>query len=59
MRTWLIVRLGVTKNLCDSRFEKLFQNQAPEQRFAAQLDQLNAMGFVNREANIQGMSKHL
>ena len=29
-------------------------SQPPEQRFATQLEQLAAMGFVNREANIQG-----
>ena len=32
----------------------LIQSQPPEQRFASQLEQLAAMGFVNREANIQG-----
>ena len=30
-------------------------NQAPpEERFASQLDQLASMGFVDRQANIQG-----
>lgn len=29
-------------------------NQAPEVRYQSQLEQLNAMGFVNREANLQG-----
>jgi ubiquilin len=29
--------------------------QPPEQRYAAQLEQLAAMGFVNREANIQAL----
>ena len=28
--------------------------QAPEERFASQLDQLASMGFVDRQANIQG-----
>uniref|UniRef100_T1H6L4 STI1 domain-containing protein n=1 Tax=Megaselia scalaris TaxID=36166 RepID=T1H6L4_MEGSC len=28
-------------------------NQAPEVRYQSQLEQLNAMGFVNREANLQ------
>ncbi len=32
----------------------LFQTLPPEQRFASQLEQLSAMGFMNREANIQG-----
>jgi hypothetical protein len=31
-------------------------NQAPEERFASQLDQLASMGFVDRQANIQGGS---
>lgn len=26
----------------------------PEQRYSQQLEQLTAMGFVNREANLQG-----
>jgi ubiquilin len=30
--------------------------QAPEQRFASQLDQLASMGFVDRQANIQALS---
>lgn len=30
------------------------QNQTPEERYASQLEQLTAMGFVNREANLQG-----
>lgn len=29
--------------------------QAPEERYASQLDQLAAMGFVNRDANIQAL----
>lgn len=29
-------------------------NQPPEERYQAQLEQLAAMGFVNREANLQG-----
>ena len=29
-------------------------SQPPEQRFASQLDQLASMGFVDRQANIQG-----
>lgn len=33
------------------------QNNPPEERFQAQLEQLTAMGFVDRQANIQGM-KH-
>jgi hypothetical protein len=32
-------------------------NQAPEERFASQLDQLASMGFVDRQANIQGGSE--
>ena len=28
--------------------------QPPEQRFTSQLDQLASMGFVDRQANIQG-----
>ena len=32
----------------------LLKSQPPEQRFAAQLEQLATMGFINREANIQG-----
>ena len=28
--------------------------QAPEERFSSQLDQLASMGFVDRQANIQG-----
>jgi ubiquilin len=31
-------------------------NQPPEQRFAAQLEQLASMGFINREANIQALT---
>lgn len=30
-------------------------NQPPEERYSSQLEQLTAMGFVNREANLQGM----
>ncbi|ELU14398.1 hypothetical protein CAPTEDRAFT_19493 [Capitella teleta] len=30
-------------------------SQPPEQRYAAQLDQLTGMGFVNREANLQAL----
>ena len=29
--------------------------QSPEVRFQTQLDQLNSMGFVNREANLQAL----
>ncbi|XP_018421556.1 PREDICTED: ubiquilin-4-like [Nanorana parkeri] len=29
--------------------------QTPEDRFQSQLDQLNAMGFINREANLQAL----
>jgi len=28
--------------------------QPPEVRYQSQLEQLNAMGFVNRDANLQG-----
>lgn len=31
------------------------QTQPPEVRYQSQLEQLTAMGFVNREANLQGM----
>ena len=31
-------------------------DQPPEERFASQLDQLASMGFVDRQANIQGKS---
>eukprot|EP00914_Ancora_sagittata_P016712 GHVO01033161.1.p1 GENE.GHVO01033161.1~~GHVO01033161.1.p1 ORF type:complete len:410 (+),score=47.25 GHVO01033161.1:118-1230(+) len=31
-------------------------NQPPEERYAAQLEQLTGMGFVNREANIQALT---
>lgn len=31
-------------------------SQPPEERYRAQLEQLTQMGFVNREANLQGMS---
>ncbi|NP_001080805.1 ubiquilin 4 L homeolog [Xenopus laevis] len=31
------------------------QVQNPEVRFQSQLDQLNAMGFINREANVQAL----
>ncbi|KAM8921228.1 ubiquilin-4 [Pelodytes ibericus] len=31
------------------------QGQSPEMRFQQQLDQLNAMGFINREANLQAL----
>ena len=31
-------------------------DQAPEERFASQLDQLASMGFVDRQANVQGTS---
>ena len=30
--------------------------QPPEERYRSQLEQLTAMGFINREANIQGIS---
>lgn len=30
----------------------------PEERYRAQLEQLTAMGFVNREANLQGNNKY-
>ncbi|XP_030003056.1 ubiquilin-4 [Sphaeramia orbicularis] len=30
-------------------------SQTPEVRFQSQLDQLNAMGFINREANLQAL----
>jgi len=30
--------------------------QPPEERFRSQLEQLTAMGFVNREANIQALT---
>lgn len=30
------------------------QNAPPEQRYSQQLEQLTAMGFLNREANLQG-----
>lgn len=29
----------------------------PEERYSSQLEQLSAMGFVNREANLQGKQK--
>lgn len=31
-------------------------SQPPEQRYAAQLEQLNGMGFINREANLQALA---
>lgn len=31
------------------------QNQPPEERYQSQLEQLASMGFVNREANLQGI----
>lgn len=31
-------------------------SQPPDQRFAAQLEQLRSMGFVNRDANIQALT---
>lgn len=31
-------------------------SQPPEERYRSQLEQLTAMGFVNREANLQGIS---
>ncbi len=34
-------------------------NQPPEERYQQQLEQLAAMGFVNREANLQGEYSHL
>lgn len=33
------------------------QNLPPEQRYSSQLDTLASMGFVNREANLQGKLK--
>lgn len=30
-------------------------NVPPEERYSTQLDALSSMGFVNREANLQGM----
>lgn len=32
-------------------------NQPPEERYQSQLEQLTAMGFVNREANLQGETR--
>lgn len=32
-------------------------NQPPEERYSSQLDTLASMGFVNREANLQGKSQ--
>lgn len=32
------------------------QNQPPEERYSSQLETLASMGFVNREANLQGMT---
>ncbi len=29
-------------------------SQPPEERYRSQLEQLTAMGFINREANLQG-----
>ena len=29
-------------------------SQPPEERYRSQLEQLAAMGFINREANLQG-----
>lgn len=29
--------------------------QPPEERYSSQLEQLSAMGFVNREANLQAL----
>ncbi|KAL8590892.1 hypothetical protein ACOMHN_047012 [Nucella lapillus] len=34
-------------------------NQAPEQRYASQLEQLTTMGFVDREANIRALTATL
>lgn len=36
----------------------LLQSVPPEQRFAIQLDQLNSMGFADREANLAGALFH-
>ena len=33
----------------------ILQPEPPEQRYRAQLEQLAAMGFLNREANLQCM----
>jgi len=30
-------------------------SQPPEERYSSQLEQLSAMGFVNREANLQAL----
>lgn len=30
-------------------------NQAPEERYRSQLEQLTSMGFINRDANLQGL----
>lgn len=35
------------------------QNLPPEQRYQSQLEQLAAMGFVNREANLQGKRRRM
>lgn len=32
-------------------------NQPPEERYSSQLEQLSAMGFLNREANLQGKTR--
>ena len=40
--------------LCPYRLLTCLQSQPPEQRFAQQLEQLAAMGFYDRQQNIQG-----
>lgn len=45
-------------SLCQS--QALGQGMAsgnPEQQYASQLEQLSAMGFINREANLQGKQR--
>lgn len=46
-------------DVCTFRITYLFsltpQTQTPEVRFQAQLEQLSAMGFINREANLQAL----
>lgn len=57
MALWLIA--SVYRQFMQRMMSSMSTNQSntsqpPEQRYSQQLEQLTAMGFLNREANLQG-----
>lgn len=41
-----------------SNQQNVNNQQPPEERYQSQLEQLTAMGFLNREANLQGINQN-